>query len=83
MSLFTGIIIYFLVWWVTIFTVLNIGHRTADNPETGHAASAPVQFNLGKKILLNSVIAGVVWLIIWVVITYGGFSFTEAVASWQ
>ncbi|HCM83932.1 MAG TPA: DUF1467 domain-containing protein [Rhodospirillaceae bacterium] len=83
MSVFTGIILYFLIWWVTIFTVLNIGHRAAENPEAGHATSAPVKFYLGKKLLLNSVIAAVVWLIVWALIKFSGVSFTEMVENWR
>ena len=83
MDLFTGIIVYFLIWWTTIFTVLNIGHQTAEKPEIGHATSAPVKFSLGKKLLLNSVIAAGVWIAIWLVVKYSGFSFTETVAGWE
>ncbi len=83
MSVLTGIILYFLIWWITIFTVLNIGHRAAQQPEIGHATSAPVKFYLGKKLLLNTVIAAVVWLEIWLTVKFSGISFTEMVENWQ
>ncbi len=83
MPVFTGIILYFLIWWITIFTVLNLGHRAAEQPEAGHATSAPVKFYLGRKLLLNSAIAAVVWLMIWGLVEFGGISFTEIVENWQ
>ena len=83
MDWFSGFVLYWLIWWVTIFCVLNIGHRTADAPPVGHAKSAPVKLNLGKKLLWNSLLAAAVWLVVWLVVTYGGFSFTEAVAGWE
>ena len=83
MDNFTGVILYFLIWWTTIFTVLNIGHRTADHAQLGNATSAPVKFNLRYKLLLNSVIAAIVWLIIWALVKYSGFSFTHEVATWR
>lgn len=63
--------------------VLNIGHRVHDDPETGHATSAPVKFYLGKKLLLNTVIAAVIWLVVWAAITYSGISFQEMVENWR
>lgn len=83
MNTFTGIIMYFLIWWVSIFMVLNIGHRTDDAPQIGNDRAAPVKFYLGKKILLNSVIAAVIWLIVWLAVKYSGISFREMVENWQ
>ncbi len=83
MDWFTGIVVYFLIWWVTIFAVLNIGHRTAENPQVGTDRAAPVKFYLGKKILLNSAIAAVIWLVIWAGVKFSGISFREMVENWQ
>lgn len=83
MDWLTGIVVYFLIWWLSIFTVLNIGHRVAENPEIGNARSAPVKFYLGKKLLLNSAIAAVIWLIIWAIVKFSGFSFRESVENWK
>jgi predicted secreted protein len=83
MNILTGIILYFLIWWVSIFMVLNIGHRVEETPQVGHAQSAPVKFYLGKKILLNSAIAAVIWLCIWLAVKYSGISFREMVENWK
>jgi len=83
MDWFTGVVVYFLIWWVSIFAILNIGHRVAENPQVGTAPSAPVKFYLWQKLLLNSAIAGVLWLIAWAVIKFGHISFREMVKDWQ
>jgi predicted secreted protein len=83
MDAFTGVILYFLIWWVSIFMVLNIGHKTENHPQVGNAQSAPVKFYLGKKILLNSIIAAVIWLCVWCAVKYSGISFRQMVENWQ
>jgi len=83
MSTFTGIVVYFLIWWVSIFLVLNIGHRVAENPQVGTDRAAPVKFYLGKKLLLNTAIAAAIWLVIWAFIKFSGISFRQMVENWQ
>ena len=83
MDWFTGIVVYFLIWWVSIFAILNIGHRVAESPEMGHDRSAPVKFHLGKKLLLNTAIAAIIWLVIWAFIKFSGISFRQMVEDWQ
>ena len=83
MDLFTGIIVYFLIWWVSIFPILNLGHRVEDVPQPGNARSAPVKFYLWQKFALNTVIAAIIWLIIWLGVKYSGISFREMVEDWK
>lgn len=65
MNLFTGSGIYLVIWFLTFFMVLPFGVRTADEPEPGHATSAPVNPRIGLKILITTGIAAVVWLVIY------------------
>lgn len=83
MNLLTAIILYFLIWWVSIFMVLNLGYKADSNAAIGHDRSAPVKFDLWKKVALNSVIAAVIWLAIWLAVTYSGVSFREMVEGWK
>lgn len=57
MTLFTGILVYTLIWWVVLFMVLPWGVKVPDEPEPGHAASAPSNPNLVRKFLITTVIA--------------------------
>ena len=41
MSWVTGLAVYFIVWWVVLFTVLPWGVHPPATPEPGNAPSAP------------------------------------------
>ena len=62
-----GLATYFVIWWISLFTVLPFGvrsqHETGD-VVPGSEAGAPVKPQLAKKLLANTVLAAVVWLII-------------------
>jgi predicted secreted protein len=57
MTLFQMFMAYSVAWWLVLFMVLPFGAKAADAPEAGHAASAPAQFNIRKKIIITSVLA--------------------------
>jgi len=57
MSFFELFMIYAVSWWLILFMVLPIGVRVPHTPEKGHAASAPVNPRLRRKLLITSVIA--------------------------
>lgn len=68
MNWFTGIVVYLLIWWVVLFTVLPWYSRPPKRPRTGHATSAPKAPNLGIKFLATTVISAFVWIVIYVLI---------------
>ncbi len=73
MSLALGFAIYFIVWWLTFFAVLPFGVRTQEEEGEvvpGSAASAPAVPHLGRKVLITSLIAGVAFGFIYVVMVY-------------
>ncbi len=55
------ILIYVLFWFFSLFIVLPFGVRTADNPEPGHDAGAPVNPALKRKALATSILAIILW----------------------
>ena len=62
-----GIATYFVIWWVTLFAVLPFGvqsQQEAGEVVLGSESGAPVRPQLLKKILANTVLAAVVWLIL-------------------
>ena len=61
MNWFTGILVYVMIWWVSFFAVLPWGVRPPENPEPGHATSAPDKPMLWRKAAITSVIAAVIW----------------------
>jgi len=67
MSWTLGLATYFVIWWVSLFAVLPFGvksqHETGD-VVPGSEAGAPVKPQLVKKLIANTVLAAVVWLIV-------------------
>ncbi len=53
---------------MVIFAVLPWGVRVPENPAPGHATSAPVNPLLWRKALITTVIAAVIWGIVYTLI---------------
>jgi predicted secreted protein len=75
MSIATGIAVYFVIWWIVLFAVLPFGVKIPENPEPGHATSAPEKPMLLRKALWTSVIAAVIWTGFFLVHYFNLFSF--------
>ena len=75
MGLGSAFAIYFLIWTVTFFMVLPFGVKTSEEAGQeigkGHAESAPTHPMLLKKLLWNSVVAAIVFGILWLNYTFG------------
>lgn len=57
MSLFELFLIYTVSWWMVLFMVLPWGVKIAAKPAPGHAASAPVNAHLKRKLIITSILA--------------------------
>lgn len=68
MNVFTGIMVYLLIFWTVLFTVLPWGNRAADQVEGGQSGSAPANPRIAKKFLITAVISTLIWGIIWFMI---------------
>ena len=75
MGWIAGIFIYLIVWWMVFFCVLPWGNRPVENPEIGHANSAPENPRLSLKALVTTAISAVVFTIIWFIVDAGWVSF--------
>lgn len=64
MSIFTGFIVYALVWWTILFAILPIG----TNPEpsgddtTGGWRGVPGNPRILRKVLITTAVSTVIWL---------------------
>jgi predicted secreted protein len=65
MSWFVGIGMYVVIWWVAIFAVLPWGVKPSAKGDPGHAAGAPANPQLLRKAAITTVVAGVLWLIVY------------------
>jgi len=61
----TGIAVYILIWWVSLFAVLPLGAKRSDDPQPGTVESAPDNPRLKFKFLVTTGIATVLWLILY------------------
>lgn len=65
MSVLTAIFIYFLIWWVMLFTVLPLGVERHAEEGKGHDAGAPRRPDLRKKLAINTVLSALVLGAVW------------------
>ncbi|MCH9806446.1 MAG: DUF1467 family protein [Alphaproteobacteria bacterium] len=73
MTLTFAIAIYFIVWWMTLFAVLPFFSRSQDddgNVVPGTPESAPTKPGLMKIFLTNTVIASLVFGLVWSIIVF-------------
>ena len=71
MNWFVGIAMYVVIWWLAIFAVLPWGVRPAEKGDLGARAGAPANPRLGMKVIATSIVAGVLWLIMYAIIQSG------------
>jgi predicted secreted protein len=70
MSVGGTIAVYFVIWWVTLFAVLPIGIRSQQENGSvvqGSEPGAPARMNLGRIILVNSIVASFVFVLFWLI----------------
>ena len=75
MNWLPGIVVYILAWWVTLFAILPLWVTPADPEEPGFAAGAPRRPLMLRKVAVTTVVAAIIWLGIYVVVSEPWFSF--------
>lgn len=75
MKIGTAIAIYFVVWWIVLFAILPLGvknaHEAGETTLEGNEPGAPVQHQMGRKALITTVVAAVVFAVIYFAIRFG------------
>ncbi len=74
MSIPFGVALYFLIWWTLLFAILPL-IRAKTQAEAGEIVpgtpeGAPSRLMMGRVVLINSIVAAIVFLIVMLVITY-------------
>ena len=63
MTVYTGIMMFVVIWWTVIFAVLPWGNnQPPDVVEKGHATSAPAKPRLLIKFAVTTAIAAAIWV---------------------
>jgi predicted secreted protein len=78
MGWLTGIVVYVLVWWVTLFAVLPLWVTPSDPDDPGYAAGAPKRPRLWLKAAVTTAVSMAIWLAIYLVVRSPWFSFRGA-----
>jgi predicted secreted protein len=70
----TAAAIYFVIWWLVLFTVLPFGVRnaaeTGEVVEAGNDPGAPTVAALKPKLIWTTIVASIVFAICWAVYVY-------------
>ena len=70
MDWFTGIVVYLLIWWVALFSVLPWGNHPPDHVLPGTVESAPARPRLLLKFLATTILAAAIWGVVdWLVLS--------------
>jgi predicted secreted protein len=77
MAWVTGIVVYVLVWWITLFAVLPLWVTPAEPDDPGHAAGAPQRPRLILKMAITTVVSALIWVAIYLLVRSPWLSFRE------
>jgi predicted secreted protein len=80
MSPFSLLVVYILVWWLTLFSVLPWGIRSQhedDEVVRGSEPGAPSKDVMKRKALITTIVATILWAIICSIIHFGLIDFRD------
>lgn len=64
MTIFTGIILYMMIYWLVIFAVLPFGNKPAHDVVQGNSHSAPDNPHMKRKFIITGIVAAIIWMIV-------------------
>lgn len=72
----TGVAMYIMIWWIVLFAVLPFGTRpVADADAATGWRGAPEKPAMWRKVLITTLVAGVVWGLFYLIIRSDWLSF--------
>ncbi len=82
MGWFTAIVLYVLIWWTVLFAVLPLGTKPSAAPDLATGwRGAPEHPRLGRKLLITTCIALLVWAGCAVIINSDWLSFRHGMLA--
>lgn len=63
MGIFTGIVMYVILYCFTLFMVLPFGNRLPEQVQMGNSTGAPENARIKQKFIITAVVAAVIWLV--------------------
>ena len=81
MTAAAAIAIYFIIWWLALFLVLPWGvrnaHESGEPVLHGHEPGAPVNPLLGRKVLAATVLATLMFALVYGIVALGWIGFED------
>lgn len=77
MTIFTGIILYMMIYWLAIFAVLPFGNRPSQSVSVGNVHSAPENANMKRKFIVTGIVAAILWFVVFAMIHFGVIDFYD------
>jgi len=82
MNWFSGVVLYILIWMMTLFAVLPIGTQPVSDADgaTGWRG-APAQARMWRKVLITTIVATILFAVAFVVIEEDWLSFRHGILA--
>ncbi len=77
MDWFTGIIVYLLIWWTALFTVLPWGVERSNVCVEEGIKAAPKNPKMKKKLIATTILSAVLWIVVYALIEADIIDFRE------
>lgn len=80
MQYLTAAALYFILWWLVLFTVLPFSLRTQEedgNVTLGTVKSAPRGAHVGRAMLWTTLCSAAIFIVTWSVVTIYDLSFDD------
>jgi predicted secreted protein len=82
MNIFSGIVVYVLIWWMVFFCALPFNIKS-EKEKKGNMPGAPVDPGLKVKLIATTLITTVMWFGAYALITSNLISFRDIAAKMQ
>lgn len=74
MTIANHLVVFLVCWWMVFFMVLPWGikghHETGEAIDDGIDPGSPIKANIGRKMLITTGIATVVWAMFWAAMAF-------------
>ncbi len=77
MTIFSGVVVYILIWWMVLFCTLPLGIKNIDAPKSGEMPGAPINPGIKRKVILTTIISTLLWGVTYAIITSNLISFHD------
>ena len=70
MSPSNAIVLYLVIWWISLFLFLPLNIKNQKNVKKGNDPGAPEKPEIRKKFLTTTIFSFFVWIVIFIVMKY-------------